>query len=242
MCLLTPSMSTSKLPKRVSKTPKAIKQVRLNKLRSERVREREELRKRVLELYSQGLIQARIADELKITQRLVGSWLKEEGVLIPRKAKDPSKELAHDKATEVALVDEFHQELETTVDESIELSALGARDKEMEDLLEVARNQASPADKYQAYVAAAGMRMLRDNLMQVRGPRTIREMSELDQIIRRNLGLNPKQGGGGGAGGLTIDISILNNAKADKKHSIIKVKGKVMDADETDELEIGDEQ
>jgi len=46
----------------------------------------------------------------------------------------------------------------------------------------------------------------------VRGPRTIRELSELDQLIRRNLGLNPK--GGGNSSPLHIDISILNNTKA----------------------------
>ena len=35
-------------------------------------------------------------------------------------------------------------------------------------------------------------------------------MSELDQLIRRNLGLNSKTGGGGGK--MQIDISILNNS------------------------------
>jgi hypothetical protein len=95
--------------------------------------------------------------------------------------------------------------------------------------LEVAENQSSPADKYQAYVAASAIKMLRDNLINVRGPRTIRELSELDQLIRRNLGLNPK-GGSGGAGSLTIDVSILNNSRATNGGSA----SVVIDAEEAD--------
>ncbi len=63
-------------------------------------------------------------------------------------------------------------------------------------LNEIAEAQNSPADKYQHYIAAAGIKLLRDSMKTLRGPKTIREMSELDQLIRRNLGLNAKTGGG----------------------------------------------
>ena len=43
---------------------------------------------------------------------------------------------------------------------------------------------------------------------------------QLDQMIRRNLGLNEKKGGG--VGKMQIDISILNNARADKGKGAIK--------------------
>jgi len=59
--------------------------------------------------------------------------------------------------------------------------------------------------------------------MNVRGPRTVRELSELDQLIRRNLGLNPK-GGSSSGGGLSIDISILNNAKTANGGSSVVVE------------------
>jgi predicted transcriptional regulator len=232
-------MTPPKLPKRLKKSKKVLKELRDNEIRSRRLKERDALIQRAVELYGQGLIQVRIANELKVTQRMVAQWLKNAGVHTPRKKKQKATASEQDIATTVPLVDEFEQKLSDTVDESIESTTLEERDKEMEALLEAARNQSSPADKYQAYVAAAGMRMLRDNLLQVRGPRTIREMSELDQLIRRNLGLNPKQGSGGSAGGLTIDISILNNTKADRKHSVIKVRGKMVDAEEAD-TEVGD--
>jgi hypothetical protein len=48
----------------------------------------------------------------------------------------------------------------------------------------------------------------------------VRELSELDQLIRRNLGLNSKTGGGG-ASKMQIDISILNNKKADRGNGTV---------------------
>jgi len=102
-----------------------------------------------------------------------------------------------------------------------------AREEEDLNLLEVAENQSTPADKYQAYVAASAMKILRDNLLNIRGPRTIREMSELDQLIRRNLGLNAKSGGGSSS--LTIDISVLNNSKAANGGSQVVVEAEEVD-------------
>lgn len=151
---------------------------------------------RAVDLYQSGVIKIRIAEQLGVTDDTVSRWLKD----VPK----PSAPVSGDP---------FEQNLERSVDAAVSDSRLAARDEEQQSLLEVAENQSSPADKYQAYVAASAIKMLRDNLMNVRGPRTVRELSELDQLIRRNLGLNPK-GGSGNAGTLTIDLSILNNAKA----------------------------
>ena len=60
--------------------------------------------------------------------------------------------------------------------------------------------------------------------------RTVKEMSELDQMIRRNLGLNPR-GGSGSAGSVQIDISILNNTKADVGGSAIPARNVTLDAE-----------
>ena len=65
------------------------------------------------------------------------------------------------------------------------------------------------------------MRLLRDSMSNLRPPKTIRELDQLDQMIRRNLGLNDKKGGG--AGKMQIDISILNNARANKSKNAIKI-------------------
>ena len=75
---------------------------------------------------------------------------------------------------------------------------------------------------------------LRDSIKNLRGPRTVKELSELDQLIRRNLGLNAKTAGGSGK--LQIDISILNNAKADRGDGSVKVnKNNIIDVEPNDD-------
>lgn len=164
---------------------------------------------RAIDLFKSGMSKVRIAEELQVTDETIRKWV--AGVAKEKPADEP--------------VDVFEANLENVATEAIADERLAARDAEQKALLEVAENQSSPADKYQAYVAASAIKMLRDNLMNVRGPRTIRELSELDQLIRRNLGLNPK-GGSGSAGTLTIDISVLNNAKAANDPSTV-----IIDAD-----------
>ena len=151
---------------------------------------------RAKQLFSEGWKKVRIAEELGISFDTVCRWLANAATPTTESEKEP-----------------FEKNLDEVTSSVVADSRLSARDEEQQTLLEIAENQASPSDKYQAYVAASAIKMLRDNLMNVRGPRTVRELSELDQLIRRNLGLNPK-GGSNSGGGLSIDISILNNAKA----------------------------
>jgi hypothetical protein len=61
-------------------------------------------------------------------------------------------------------------------------------------------------------------------------------LSELDQLIRRNLGLNSKSGGG--ASNMRIDISILNNSKTDRGNGTIsKMKPEIIDVEVEPETE-----
>ncbi len=100
--------------------------------------------------------------------------------------------------------------------------------------MEIAQSQSSPAEKYQSYVAASAIKLLRDSIKNLRGPRTVKELSELDQLIRRNLGLNARTAGGSGK--LQIDISILNNAKADRGDGAVKInKDKIIDVEPDDD-------
>ena len=97
-------------------------------------------------------------------------------------------------------------------------------------MMDIAEAQSTPADKYQHYIAAAGIKILRDSIKNLKGPKTVRELSELDQLIRRNLGLNAKSGGGQSK--MHIDISILNNSKADRGDgSVTKMKPTIIDID-----------
>ena len=196
---------------------KAVKKVKskTQQLREEgivRRRKEAELKQRCFDLYAAGWKQVRIAEEMGISVHRVCRWLQKANKVLNKGAEDNEPKL-----------EPFEKNLEDVTSSVVTDSRLNARDEEQQTLLEVAENQASPSDKYQAYVAASAIKMLRDNLMNVRGPRTVRELSELDQLIRRNLGLNPK-GGSGSSGGLSIDISILNNAKAANGGSSVVVE------------------
>ena len=170
---------------------------------------------RARQLFLEGWKKVRIAEELDVSFDTVCRWL--ANTTVPTQDSDEKK-------------DPFEKNLESVTADVVSESRLSARDEEQQTLLEVAENQASPADKYQAYVAASAIKMLRDNMMNVRGPRTVRELSELDQLIRRNLGLNPK-GSSGSGGGLSIDISILNNAKAATGGAQVVVEAEEVDED-----------
>ena len=154
--------------------------------------------------------------------------------LPPKKAgfKLPDKDVDKDK-----LKEDLEVHLDEMTREAATAAKLAASTEEDKILAEIAESQNSPADKYQHYVAAAGIKLLRDSMVSIKGPKTVREMSELDQLIRRNLGLNAKTGGGGGR--MQIDISILNNSKADKGDgSLDKMKGKtIIDVDSDGNVE-----
>jgi len=157
-----------------------------------------ERRQRCYDLWSGGMNKAQVSVELAMSYATISKWLK--GLTRPTPEDAPPPPDPIDTALDRELVKAVSDE------------RLMARDEEKRIITEMAENHDKPADKYQAYVAASAIRMLRDNFQMVRGPRTIRELSELDQLIRRNLGLNPK--GGGNSSPLHIDISILNNTKA----------------------------
>jgi transposase len=200
-------------------------------------------RKRAIELYESGMLVARICDELCTTRQTIERWIKDAGIVLRRNKKHVREaELANEEERDV-----FTEQLEETAESLRPADELvAARTDEERALLEVAQNQASPADQYQAYIAANGIKLLRDNLMNVRGPRTIRELNELDQLIRRSLGLDPKGGGKGKGGSLTIDINVLNNTKADlsKHRKIVDVTplvGGAEDGGDEDDYDEGDE-
>lgn len=211
------------------------------------------LRSRAHNLHLKGVKRVRIAEQIGVSPTTVTRWLRESGVeplkvglALRNKGDAPiftDIELTDDMDPEVR-VDEDDEDGEPEGDEFEEalsnsasnaLTAIrersDARADEVDGILAVAENQASPADKYQAFVAANAIRMFRDNMANIRGPRTVKEMSELDQMIRRNLGLNPK--GGSSSGSVQIDISILNNTKADIGGSAIPRR--VVDADILDQ-------
>jgi len=182
------------------------------------------LLKRAVELYNEGYQLVNICKELDINSSTLRRWFRKEGI---GAGEDNSKPKSPDP-----LHNALEENLEKKTDDAIKIAKHDARVEEDAAMMEIAESQSSPAEKYQSYIAAAGIKILRDSIKNLRGPRSVRELSELDQLIRRNMGLNAKTAGGGGR--LQIDISILNNAKADRgKGSVNISEGEIIDAEET---------
>lgn len=198
-----------------------------------------------LRLSKEGYSNTAIGQHIGVHRNTIRKWLKKHGV-DPKVNGDISDGRVLDNLINTNKVKEEHydgdkdqlkedieEHFNDTVSSAIVDQRFQASKEEDVTLSEIAEAQNSPADKYQHYIAAAGIKLLRDSMKTLRGPRTIREMSELDQLIRRNLGLNAKTGGGNSK--MQIDISILNNSKADKGGGAI-IRKKTIDADTGDEV------
>ena len=200
-----------------------------------------------LRLNKEGYSNAAIGQHIGVHRNTIRKWLKKHGVAAKingdivggrvldnlihnTKVKDEHHKPDSDKDQ---LKEDVEEHFNDTVSSAIVEERFRASKEEDVTLNEIAEAQNSPADKYQHYIAAAGIKLLRDSMKTVRGPKTIREMSELDQLIRRNLGLNAKTGGGSSK--MQIDISILNNSKADKGGGAIRQK-KTIDAETGKEI------
>lgn len=170
---------------------------------------KDSLQQRALSMYKANWKTVSIAKELGVHPGTVRRWFKKLGLPAKKNGLHPPVVEETDELPK----DSIEQRLEATTDEAILRASHDARQKEDETILEIAESQSTPAEKYQHYAAATGIKLMRDSVKNLRAPRTIRELSELDQFIRRNLGLNAKSGG---SSKMQIDISILNNTKADR--------------------------
>ena len=182
--------------------------------------DKSKLFEKAIDLYNQDYKLVHICRELDIGASTLRRWLRDAGVDPKTNSHGSNPREDDPDPLQTALEDN----LEGKTDEAIKVAKYEARVAEDEALMELAESKSSPADKYQSYVAASGIRLLRDSIKHLRGPRTVRELAELDQLIRRNLGLNSKNAGGAGA--LQIEISILNNTKADRGDGALKVHPK----------------
>lgn len=189
--------------------------------------------KEAYSLLQQGLSNKGIANQMHVHRETVRKWFKKAS--LPARVFRPLIE-ADNKAVEAVekrieegehaddILEDYHGDVAS------ELRRI-ASEKEDEALAEIADAQVTPADQYQSYIASASIKLLRDSIKNLKAPRTVRELSELDQLIRRNLGLNAK-GGNSGQGKLVIDVSVLNNSLADKgKGAVSRMKSDVVDVE-----------
>tara|TARA_R100001443_G_scaffold54255_6_gene65764 strand:- start:15950 stop:16549 length:600 start_codon:yes stop_codon:yes gene_type:complete len=186
-----------------------------------KVSKKEELLQRAIALYKQDYKLVSISRELDVHTSTLRRWLRNAGYGA-KKNPHGANPVTEEKKEDDPLQDALVEKLDEAVKEETQLEAHDARVAEDKDLLDVAQAQASPGEKYQSYVAATAVKLMRDSVKNLRGPRTIKELSELDQIIRRNLGLDNR----GGSGKVQIDISILNNTKADKGKGAVDIDSK----------------
>ena len=185
--------------------------------------------KRALELHEQGYMQVSISRELDVHPSTLRRWFRNAGIKPVQRDEDKPKPEDTDP-----LQSAINEKLNIATGETAKLEKHDARLAEDADIMDIAEAQSSPGDKYQSYVASTCIKLLRDSMKNLRGPRTVKELAELDQLIRRNLGLNSKNGGTGGH--MQIDISILNNTKADIGQGAVKIKSKkVVDVEPLDE-------
>lgn len=198
---------------------------------------------RAIKLYEAKSTVADIARELQLSPPTINKWLVEAGV----KPKPGAEEAEFDPKLQKQLEDEHNDTGRAVAEKSEEdllyerldgeatkdvvasltpqqkqdiltISAQIARDMEQDAIEEGSSTELSVADQYQAYAANLGIKLLRDSRTLIRGPRTVKELNDLDQFIRRNLGLNPRgdaKAGAGPQGNLIVDVKILNNPMAD---------------------------
>lgn len=216
---------------------------------------------KAVRLYLKAYSNGAIARELNVHATTVGNWLRTleapkraiggKATYVKPTVTPMMQEMLDKAAAEEAAAgaaepqDQLADDLETNLDNMAHNAAAMARHEaslqEDKDMMELAESQSSSADKYQHYMAAAAIKLVRDSMRGIRGPKTVRELSELDQLIRRNLGLGAK-GGSGGGGTMQIDLTILNNSKADAGKGSLKhmkedqvVDAEILDKKDTDE-------
>lgn len=178
---------------------------------------KDSLQQRALAMYKADWKTVSIAKELGVHPGTVRRWFKKMGIPAKKNGLHPPAEVNEVKQDDLA--EAIDHQLDSTTDEAILRASHDARTEEDEAILEIAERQSTPADKYQHYAAATGIKLMRDSVKNLRPAKTVRELSELDQFIRRNLGLNAKSGG---SSKMQIDISILNNTKADRGGGAVK--------------------
>ena len=179
------------------------------------------LQERALELNNEGWKHASIARELGIHSSTLRKWFKKLGV--------PPKRVGggHDPNPKVGtpIPDPLGKAIaDGLTKEAGEIGVVARAEAiatENQHIIQQAQEALTPADQYQSYVATKGIQLLKRGLGNLRPPSTIGELEKLDGIIRRNLGLDNKNGGGGGGGALRVDINILNNHTPDTDESVL---------------------
>lgn len=179
------------------------------------------LREKALQLNNAGWQHSQIAKELGKDPGTIRRWFREAGLPPKKNRMEPNTPIGEVDPDPIGTA--IAGELVGSAKELGDVARLVAKDEEHTAIQTMANTALTPVDQYQAYVAAQGMRLIRDGIAQVKPPRTIAELDQMDRIVRRSMGLDGKSAGGGGGGGsLHIDLTILNNPVASPHGANVK--------------------
>jgi hypothetical protein len=176
-------------------------------------------------LVYEGKSKIDISVELGVSRPTLNQWLKDTGAEEKRKfvivsSEDKSIGENLDKFLDASISGSLPSSNKAPENAPSPEEVYDARIKEKADIAMTAESNMTPAERYAAYIAAQGIRIIRDAIPNIRVPTTVKDLEVLDGIVRRNLGLDKK----GGGGALKIDVNILNNSKASPKGAVIDVK------------------
>jgi hypothetical protein len=167
------------------------------------------LKERAIHMNNADWSHAAIARELQLHPTTIQRWLRDAGAPPKKSRTEANVPLGTPEIDPIGKA--IAAGFKGTAEDLGKIAKVVAQEEEHAEIEAQAHEATSPVDQYQSYVAAQGMRLLRDGIKQVRPPRTIAELDQLDRIVRRSMGLDGKEGKGGGGGVLRIDLTLLNN-------------------------------
>lgn len=154
------------------------------------------VKKKALKLWRDGHKTVSIAKAVGVSTQTITRWARDAKAV--RKGKPEE------------LVDDTQFILPIETDESIPLVKIQESEKRDHALATAVQTAATPADQYNAFVAAKGTEILQQALNSgVLIPKTYSDIQKLDGMIRDSLGISGKKGGGGVGGRISIDLKVL---------------------------------
>lgn len=169
----------------------------------------EAVRKRALVLYAQGHSTPEIGKAIGVNPSTVRRWCRAAGVGYGSALSDaPAPKNPDEILNPVAEKDETSELLDGLMEQSPAQRLMNA-DQIVAAIGEALEKPGNAAARYQAVMSALGLNILKTTAMMPPAVKTMRDLATLNEIIRSNLGLNNRSGGGGS---LAINLNVLTRA------------------------------
>jgi transposase-like protein len=183
------------------------------------------VRKRAVDLYTQGHAIPDIAKSIGVDSSTVRRWCRATGAVhggaLAHAPPPESPEEILNPAVVAVVQPEPH--INGDLDPSPVQRLLNA-EQVMGAIEDAMARPGDTADKYQAIVVALGLNMLKGVAAMPPAVKTVRDLATLNDMIRQNLGLNTK---GSGGGALAINLNVLTKGSP-------KTSGVTVDAEFAD--------